>query len=111
MNQAWLLIFAIMIGSSLLKNVFVHMFAWVLIDVGVLAVCYLVLKRHPYIDMGKSLTFLVGLTIVNVLSDLDIIGSVVASLLLLALLVWIFLGGNLRPPRSTVRRLRHKWHK
>lgn len=111
MNQAWLMIFAIMIGSSLAKNVFVNMFVWVIIDLVVLAICYLVLKRHPYIDMQKSLSFLAGLTVVNILSDLDIIGNVVASILLLALLVWIMFGGTLRPPRSMNRRLRHKWHK
>ncbi|MBU2702494.1 putative membrane protein [Sporomusaceae bacterium BoRhaA] len=109
MNQVWVIIFAIMIVSTIVKNVFFSMFAWVMIDVLVLAVCYLVLRRYPYIDLSKSMIFLTGLTAINILTDLNIIGGILGGLLLLALLIWTLFSERIWPGRRP--RLRHKWHK
>ena len=109
MNQVWVIIFAIMIVGTVVKNVFFSMFAWVVIDVFVLVVCYFVLRRYPYIDLSKSMVFLTGLTAINILTVLDIIGGILGSLLLLALLIWTLFSERIWPGRRP--RLRHKWHK
>lgn len=111
MSQVWVTVFGIMVVSSILKNVFYNMFILVAIDVIVLGVCYLVLRRYPYIDLAKSMIFLVGLTAINILTDVNLISNLFASILLLALLVWIMFGDRLRPSSRRPSRLRHKWHK
>lgn len=112
MSQVWVTVFAIMVVSTVLKNVFLNMFVWVAIDIIVLAVCYLFLRRYPYIDLAKSMIFLVGLTVINILTDINLISSLLGSILLLALLGWAMFGDQLRPSiRRRPGRLRHKWHK
>ena len=111
MSQIWVIIFIIMIASSILKNIFLNMFIWVAIDVLVLVICYLVLRRYPYIDLTKSMTFLAGLTVINILTDINFISGLIASILLLALLVWTVFGDRLRSSTRRPSPLRHKWHK
>jgi len=110
MNQIWLQIFVVMIGSSIIKYLFASPFIWVCIDLAVLAICYMILRRNPYIDLRGSMLFLSGLTIVSVLTDLDIISGLVGNIIILALLGWMMFGrsDNDAPRRPKVR---HKWHK
>lgn len=111
MSQVWVIVFVIMIASSILKNIFMNMFIWVAIDVIVLVVCYFVLRRYPYIDLGKSMLFLVGLTVINILTDIQLISGLLGSILLLVLLVWTLFGDRWRPSSRRPSRLRHQWHK
>jgi hypothetical protein len=110
MNQIWLQIFIVMIGSSVVKYLFANSLVWVCIDLAVLAICYMILRRYPYVDLRASMLFLSGLTIVSVLTDLDIINALVGNIAILAILVWMMFGrsGNDVPRRPKVR---HKWHK
>ena len=111
MSQVWVTIFVIMIAGSILKNIFINMFIFVAIDVIVLAVCYFVLRRYPYIDLAKSMVFLVGLTVINILTDIQLISSLFGSILLLVLLVWTMFGDRFRPSSHRPSKLRHQWHK
>lgn len=111
MNRAWLIILAVMAGGAVIKGFVMNMFLWVALDLIVGGVCYLVLKRYPYVDMSRSIQFLLGITAINILADLQIIGDVIANILLLALLVWVLFGNNLWPRRQTPKPMRHKWHK
>jgi hypothetical protein len=108
MNNAWFTIFAVLIVGSILKYIIPGMVAGVVIDLVVLAACYIVLRRFPYIDMKRSMIFLVGMTIVSILTDLYIINGLVGNIVLLGLMAWLFFspGGGRRPPK-----LRHQWHK
>jgi hypothetical protein len=110
MNQIWMRIFLIMIGGSIVKYLFASALVWVGIDLAVLAVCYLTLKRYPFVDLKTSMLFLGGLTVVSVLTDLGIISGLIANVIILALLAWMMFGrnGNNGPKRPQNR---HKWHK
>jgi hypothetical protein len=110
MSQIWLEIFAAMIAGSAIKYMFYNMFVWVVIDLAVLGGCYFILRRwRYYVDMKKSMIFLSGITIANVLTDIGVISVLISNLILLGLLAWMVFGGRGGRPRRL--NLRHKWHK
>lgn len=95
MNQMWFQVLAVMIAGSIIKYLIVSPLAWVVIDLVVFGVAYLMLRRDPFIDMKRSMIFLGGLTAVNVLVDLGIMDGVIANLALLGLLGYMMFGrGN-----------------
>ena len=94
MNQTWFKILAVMIAGSMLKYLVFSTLAWVVIDLAVLGVSYLIIRRDPFTDLKHSMLFLSGLTVVNVLVDLGIIGGMIGNLLLLALLAYMMFGRN-----------------
>ncbi|MEM5768360.1 MAG: hypothetical protein AAGU23_07435 [Bacillota bacterium] len=113
MNGVWLQVLLVMVGGSLLKYVIPLPVAWVVIDLAVLGIAYLLLRRYPFVDFKSSMLFLGGLTVVNILTDLGFINGFVGTLLILAVLAWMFFrngggGGDWRRKRQP---LRYKWHK
>lgn len=108
MSQVWLYILGVMVGGSVVKSLFMNWVIWIAIDVIVFGLCYLILKRFPFINLRRSLMFLGVLTIINVLVDANIVNGLVANLLLLGVVVWMLFGGGNGPKRP---KLRHKWHK
>lgn len=111
LNQVWLIILAVMVGGSILKYLIPIPWAAVAIDLAVLAVAYIILRRYPYINLKRTLNFLVGLTVISIAVDLGFIDGFIGNIALLILLAWLFFsgsqgGGSGRPPK-----LRHKWHK
>lgn len=104
MNQIWLQVFAVMIGGSLLKYVFANPLVWVVIDFAVLISAYLLLKRHPYIDLKKSMSYLGALTAISVLVDLGVVGGEVGNIAVLGLLAWMIFGGGFGGGRRPRRR-------
>lgn len=110
MNKIWLQIFMVMIGASIVKSFFPNSLAWVCIDLAVFGISYLILRRHSNINLKSSMTFLGGLTVVSILTDLGMMSDVMSSLFVLALLGWMMYerrrNGNPKPPEN-----RHKWHK
>lgn len=109
MNQIWFKIFAAMLVGSLVKYIIVNWVAWVVIDLVVLVVCYFILRRYPYVDFKKTMWFLGGLTLVNVLVDSQIISSIIGTLAALALVAWIIFGSGRGGGKRPV--MRYKWHK
>jgi hypothetical protein len=112
MNTIWIQVLLVMVGGSMLKYVFMNPWAWVAIELAILGVAYYLLRRHPYVDVKSSMMFLSGLTIVNILVDLGIIGGLLGNVLVLAVLAWMFFNSN-RPGGGDDwrRKQRHKWHK
>lgn len=94
MNQMWFQVLAVMIVGSMIKYMFHNSLAWVVIDLAVLGIAYLLLRRDPFIDMKRSMVFLGGLTVVNVLVDLGIMSGMLGNLALLALLGYMMFGRN-----------------
>lgn len=94
MNQTWFKILAVMIVGSMLKYAVYNIAAWVIIDLAILGVSYLFLRRDPFTDMKFSMIFIGGLTAVNILVDLGIIGGMLGNLILLALLAYMMFGRN-----------------
>lgn len=108
MNNIWLMVFATMIGGSVLKHVIMNPIAAVVIDLAVLGISFLILRRYPYIDLKQSMSFLTSLTIINILVDLGVVDGFIGNIALLALIGWLFFkrGGGDRQ-----RRPRHPWNK
>jgi len=94
MNRTWFYILAVMIGGSMVKYLLPNPLFWVIIDLAVLGIAYLILRRHPYIDMRHSMIFLGGLTVINVLVDFGIMSGMMGNIALLALLGWMLFGGG-----------------
>lgn len=92
MNKIWFQVLAAMIVGSIAKYLIFNTLAWVIIDLAVLGVAYLILRRDPFIDMKRSMIFLGGLTAVNVLVDLGIMGEMLSKLVLLGFLAYVLLG-------------------
>ena len=112
MNQIWLQIFVAMIGGSIVKAMISNSWVWAFIDVAVLAICYLILRRHSNVDLKTSMLFLSGLTLVSVLMDVGAVGGIVGNLLILAMLGWMIFGrGGGSTNKAKRPTIRHKWHK
>jgi len=111
MNQIWLRIFMVMIGGSFAKYIFLNPFAWVGIDLAVLGISYLILRRYPFVDLRSSMAFLGGLTAVSILTDLGIISGLVGNILIVGLLAWMMFGGKGSNGSNNRPSNRHKWHK
>lgn len=114
MNPVWLQLFAVMIGGSIFKYMFFYPLAAVTIDIAVLAICYFILRRHPYVDIKQSMIFLGLLTAVSILTDFGVISAMLGNIAVLALLVWILFrqgGGGSGGGRRRQQPIRHKWHK
>ncbi len=113
MNTVWWYVLAAIIVGSILKY-FVHdPWAWVAIDAALFAAVYLILRRYPWINLKRSITFFACLTLVNILVDLGIVDAFIGQIALLILLGWMMFGpggqqggGGGRPPKP-----RHPWHK
>ena len=94
MNQVWFQVMAVLIGGSVVKYLYYHPFFWVGVDLAVFGISYLILRRYPMLDLRRSMTFLGGLTLINVLVDLGIVSGMIGNIGLLALLGWMMLGGG-----------------
>lgn len=110
MNQIWVQVFVAMIVGNIVKYLIPNPLIWACIDVVMLGVYYMILRRHPNVDMNTSMTFLGGLTVVSILTDLRIINDMIGNIAILGLLGWLLFarGGGNRPKGPTNR---HKWHK
>lgn len=114
MNKVWLQIFAVMIGGSILKMAIPNSLVWVCIDLGILGISYLILRRQYNVNLKSSMLFLSGLTFISVLTDLNVMNDMVSNFLVLALVGWMMFGrggqsnGNSNSKGPTIR---HKWHK
>lgn len=114
MNKVWLQIFVTMIGGSILKSLIPNSLVWVVIDLGILGISYLILRRHYQVDLKSSMLFLSGLTVISILTDLSLMSEMVSNFFVLALVAWMMFKrsgygkGNSTPKGPTIR---HKWHK
>ena len=111
MNTVWWYILGAIVAGSILKYLVVHPWAWVAVDIAVFVAVYIILRRYPWVNLKRSLTFFGCLTIVNIFVDLGIVGGFIGNIALLILLGWMMFGqggggGQGRPPRN-----RHPWHK
>jgi hypothetical protein len=114
MEQTWIKLLILMVGSSLVKYLFYDIWIWVFIDLAVLAIAYYMLKDNPYIDIRKTMLLLGGFTLISILTDVGVLNALLGQMIMLAVLFWMFWrrgkeqsggGGQRSFPR------RHKWHK
>jgi len=103
LDKIWLQVFAVMIGGSVLKYLFANPLLWVIVDLAVLGIAFVLLKRYPFIDLKKSMSFLGSLTAVSILVDLGVVDGMIGNIAVLALVAWMIYkggsGGGRRPRR------------
>ncbi len=97
MTSTWLLIFLALMGGNLL-------IAWlpyslllpgiVLINLGVLGVSYFIFRRDPFVDLRANMLFMLGLTVINILTDLGLMSYTMSWVAFGALLIWSWSGGG-----------------
>lgn len=116
MGETWIKLLILMVGSSMVKYMFADQLIWVVIDLAVLGIAYLMLRSNPYIDLRLTMLMLGGLTLISILTDVGFLNGFLGQLIMLAVLIWIFWrrsggggGGRGRQQRSYPRR--HNWHK
>lgn len=107
MRQVWLQVFTTMICGSIVKFALPNMYLWVIVDLIVFGIAYMILRRYPYIDFKKSMLFIGGLTVINLLVDIRIINDMVGNIASLVIVGWVMFGGLGKGLPS----IRHKWHK
>ncbi|MBQ6713331.1 MAG: hypothetical protein IJN28_06060 [Selenomonadales bacterium] len=95
MNMVMAKVFGVLFAGAAAKMFIVNGLAWVVIDLVVLGVAYLILKQHPYIDLKKAMSYLGAITFISVLVDLGIIGGEIGNMAVLALLLWMMFGDRL----------------
>lgn len=95
MNIVMAKIFGTLFAGAVAKMFIVNGLAWIVIDLVVLGVAYLILKQYPYIDLKKAMSYLGAITFVSVLVDLGIIGGEIGNLAVLAMLLWMIFGDRL----------------
>lgn len=112
MNKVWLQIFATMMGGSILKSIIPNPLVWVGIDLAILGISYLILRRNLIVNLKISMLLLSALTVISILTDLNLMNDTASGILVLALVAWVFYkrsnGNNGNSKGPTVR---HKWHK
>lgn len=106
MRQVWLQVFTLMICGSIIKFALPNMILWVIADLIVFGIAYMILRRYPYVDFKKSMLFIGGLTVINILVDLNIISDMLGNIAGLVVVGWVMFGGGKGRPN-----IRHKWHK
>ncbi len=111
MNTVWWYILAAIIVGSLLKYLVLNPWAWVAIDIALFAVVYIILRRYPWVDLKRSVTFFGCLTIVNIFVDLGIVDGFIGNIALLILLAWMMFGQGWGGGGRGRPRPRHPWHK
>jgi hypothetical protein len=112
MNTVWWYVLAAIIVGSILKYLVLNPWAWVAIDIALFVAVYFILRRYPWINLKRSITFFGCLTIINIFVDLGIVDGLIGNIALLILLAWMMFGqgwgggGRGRPTKP-----RHPWHK
>lgn len=109
-QQIWLYLLAVIIGGSVIKEWFINPVALVMVDLIVLFVLYMLIRRYSFIDVKRSMYFLSLLTFITILIDVNLVPNIIGSIIILSILLWMIFrngrgGGSNRP------QLRHKWHK
>lgn len=95
--QTWIYVMLLlMAGNFLLQMVPLLYFvpAVVLINLGVLIGSYFIFRRNPVIDIRATMLFMLGLTVINILTDLTILSYQMSWIAFAALFVWSMAGGG-----------------
>ncbi len=97
MNNSWVwIIVAMLCGNFLLQMtpLMFYVYAVFAIHAGILTLSYFILRRDPLVDLRANMLFMVGLTVINILTDLGIMSYEMSWLAFGALFVWSMFGGG-----------------
>ena len=94
MNYSWVSVIILLLIGNMLISFFGTILMALIIHIGVLIGSYFILRRNPFIDVRASMLFLLGMTVINVLSDLRIMTGWMTNLAFIALVIWSAAGGG-----------------
>ncbi len=98
MNYTWLYIMLVMMaGNVLLAQMPISLYipAVFVINLAVLGISYLLLRRDRFFfDLRANMLFMLGLTVINILTDLGIMSYSMSWIAFGALFVWSMAGGG-----------------
>lgn len=94
MSRSWLWVLGLMLVGSAILRFYPYMELMLLVNVGIVIGSYLILRRDPYTDLRANMLFILGLTVINVLSGIGLMSSMASNLAFVALLVWSMAGGG-----------------
>ncbi|MBO5244627.1 MAG: hypothetical protein J6B02_00860 [Selenomonadales bacterium] len=95
MNIVMLKVFGPLFAGAVAKMFVAQGLGWVVIDLVALGVVYLILKKYPYIDLKKAMSYLGAITFISVLVDIGMIDGALGNLAVLGMLLWMMFGDRL----------------
>ena len=99
MTNGWMWIIGIMlIGGFILQMTPLMFYLYVVFGVhlSILLISYLILRRERGIDLRANMLFMLGLTVINIMTDLGIMNYHMSLAAVAALFVWSLFGGGRR---------------
>ena len=97
MMNTWIYIMVMMfVGNFILQMtpLLYYFYAVFIVHAVILGASYVLLKRDPLIDLRPNMLFMVGLTVINVLTDLGIMSYQMSWVAFGALFIWSMMGGG-----------------
>ena len=95
MNIVMLKVFGPLFAGAVAKMFIAQGLGWVAIDLVALGAVYLILKKYPYIDLKKAMSYLGAITFISVLVDIGMIDGVIGNLAVIGQLLWMMFGERL----------------
>lgn len=95
-NKSWIYILLLMVGGGFVIDFYPTLLTALVVRIGILVGGYFILRRDPFVDLRADMLFLVGLTVINILTDFGIMSHMMSNLAFIALLVWSMAGGGRR---------------
>lgn len=99
MTNGWMWIIGIMlIGGFILQMTPLMFYPYAVFGVhlSILLISYLILRRERGIDLRANMLFMLGLTVINIMTDLGIMNYHMSGAAVAALFVWSLFGGGRR---------------
>lgn len=98
MRYTWLYIFLVMMAGNVILQLVPYSFyfyAVFIVNFAILGAAYLILRRDRFFfDLRANMLFMVGLTAINILTDLGIMSYTMSWIAFGALFVWSMAGGG-----------------
>ncbi len=97
MPSTWLLIFLALMSANIIIGYLPYSIiipGIILVNLAVLAVSYFIFRRDPFVDLRANMLFMLGLTVINIMTDLGMMSYTMSWLAFGALLVWSWSGGG-----------------
>lgn len=68
--------------------------AVVIINLLILALAFFAFRRDPFIDMRANMLFMIGLTVINIMTELGMMSTTLSWVAFGALFIWSMMGGG-----------------
>ncbi len=97
MRYTWLYIFLVLMAGNIgiqLLPYYLYIEGVILINLAILGVSYLIFRRDYFSDLRANMLFMLGLTVINILTDLGIMSYIMSWVAFGALFIWSMAGGG-----------------